>query len=128
MKKSTLIKIGYFTITLLLGFIIGFYVNRQLTHQRLNHLRKSFNKPGMEMKMLAKSLKLTPEQVEEMRPILRKHLPVQLSTRKRHKSEMDSLRTAMFNDIQPYLTNQQLEKVERIKKQPRPHLRRRPMP
>lgn len=121
MNKSTIKRLGYFTLTLVLGFVIGFFVNRQLTHKRLNHLRKNINKPGQEMKMLAKRLELTEEQLKEVRPILREHLPKQLILRKEHRQEMDSLRSLMFSEIRPFLNPNQKEKLERIKHRPPPH-------
>ena len=127
MKAVTIKTIAYFVLILLLGFVIGFYVNQQLTHKRLMHLRKNFNKPGTELRMLAKRLDLTPKQVEQMKPILRKHLPGQLATRKEHRKEMDSLRTEMFNELQPFLTREQIRKVEQMKKERPPH-HRKPMP
>ena len=123
MKKKTIIAL---ILTLLIGFVIGFFLSGRLAHNRMKHIRKVMESPKMEQEFLAKRLKLSEKQVEQITPILDSMLPKQMEIRKRHRAEMDSVRNQMFDKIQPFLNEKQVERVKKMKN--KQHRKRPPFP
>lgn len=113
MKTRTILIIA---LTLIIGFIIGFFTSGRIARQRMKHFRDMMDKPKQEEMHLMKRLELTTEQEKEIRPILDTMLPAQAQLRKQHKTQMDSARTVMFNQLKPLLNDAQIKKVERIQR------------
>ena len=125
MKKKTIITL---ILTLLAGFIIGFFISGRLAHKRMKHIGNVMDNPKMEQKFLEKRFKLSSDQMNKIEPILDSMLPTQKDIRNRHRLEMDSVRNEMFMAIAPYLTDRQKKRVAKMKNnqhRKRPPLHRR---
>ncbi len=66
--KNTLVIIR----TLLLGVVIGFLVSGRLTRMRIENMRQDFARQGMDYRFM-RTLKPSPEQLEDIRPIFDKY-------------------------------------------------------
>jgi uncharacterized protein YneF (UPF0154 family) len=113
MSKKSILTL---TLTLLLGFVVGFFISGRMAKKRIRHMYEMTNNPQAEGHHLSKRLKLTEDQLESIQPILDSMLPVHRTLRHAHRKEMDSARNIMFQSILPYLTEDQIEKVEKMKK------------
>lgn len=113
MNKTVLI----FTVTaLIFGGVLGFFTAGRVAKHRIEKLRDMSHDPQSEKEHLAKRLDLSTEQKDEIFPIFDQHIPTQRAVMKKHRKEMDSLRTVMFKEMQPILTEDQLAKLARMKK------------
>lgn len=113
MKTKTILIIA---LTLIIGFIIGFFTSGRIARQRMKHFRDMMDKPKQETLHLMRRLDLTSDQENQIRPILDSMLPIQAQLRKEHKTQMDSARAIMFNQLKPLLNDAQIKKVERIQR------------
>ena len=58
----------------------------------------------------------TPEQMEEIKPILKKYSDLNRELMGDHRSEQKDLFLELQQELKPYLTEEQIERMERIKK------------
>ena len=101
--------------SLLIGFIVGFFTSGRVAHNRMKHIFKTMTRPEMEKEMISKRLKLSDNQLEEITPILEQHIKRQHVIRRSGRQTIDSARGAMFNEIKPFLNQEQLEKAKKMK-------------
>ncbi len=94
-----------------LGFVAGFYTNRQLVKQKITRLVNMRYADGLKQSIFDK-LNATPEQREQLSPAIEKYaekvaLVYQESRMTRH-ALMDSLR----RDVKPFLKDEQIQALE----------------
>lgn len=103
-------------VTLLVGMLIGFFVAGRLADKRIKHLEEISRDHRKEGKKLAERLQLTENQRDSLRPIMQEHLKAKHELMSEHRKEMDSLRDEMFSSIRPKLNQEQLNRLDRMKK------------
>jgi len=111
-------------ITLLAGFIIGFFTSGRLVKHRIDRKRRMMNQPGAEKEMLLRKLQLGEEQSAQISPILDSAITAQISLRKEGRKEHERSRKEMFKKIMPLLKEDQkqiLRELRANKKKHRPH-------
>jgi hypothetical protein len=106
--KSTLL----ITTTLIIGFVLGLLVHSLMVGNRINEFQRLRKKGGL-VKHLEDIIQPTSEQKEKITPILEGYIkriePFMLKFRSETRNIMDSLRL----ELEPILTEQQLEKLEK---------------
>lgn len=100
--------------TLLIGFILGFLVNGRLTHHRMEKMKESFSKQGFSGEFLH-MLRLTPDQMEQLQPILKKYGEENRQMMERNREEQRLIFQNLEEEITPYLTAGQIERLEKFK-------------
>lgn len=95
--------------TLFIGFGAGFLTSGTLYKNRLNHYRGFLNNQEKFKQNIGEILKADQGQMEQIQPILDKHFPAIMETRKKCgqeiKIKMDSLR----NELKPILSEEQIQ-------------------
>jgi len=114
MNKRNLI----FTVlsTLFLGFILGFFTSGRMTHARMARQHTFLKSPVAKKEQLAKRLKLTNKQMQQVSPILDTMLPKQIELFKTHRGQMDALRDSMFISITPFLDSTQVDQAAKMRR------------
>ena len=114
--------------TLIMGFVLGFFLSGRLARNRMEKVRARMESPKAERMFLSKKLDLTKEQEESIRPLMDSMLTRQSQLRDEHHAEMRKIRKSMFNEIRKELNPKQLKKLEKMNsrrekrpKRPRPH-------
>lgn len=107
--KSILIIIA----TLLIGFVLGFLTNGQLTKQRIEKFVHRGPYEGFKMRVLDI---IHPDQLqlEEIEPILDKYAKKMQETVAQSKYSMKTLHDDMMEELEPYLNDYQIQKLERV--------------
>jgi len=99
----------------LIGFGAGFFTHRTLTKQKIERIAEWRYERGFERKLLH-LVDATPEQVEKIGPIIEKYAK---SNAEAHRTLRQQQRThieSMMAEIKPYLTQEQLDRLERFGK------------
>ena len=106
--KTTLIIVA----TLIVGFVLGFLSHGYFVKSRFDRFRE-LKRPGMMKNFISERLDLTDEQIIDIEPILEKY---ESTFREKAMKARENLMSTMkqFNDeIKPYLTESQIEKLEK---------------
>jgi hypothetical protein len=111
--KKTVTYTSIIITTLLIGFIIGFLVSGRLAKKRIQKMRSDFREQGFNRKVM-RALDPTPEQMEQLRPILKKHAKMQKEMMSSMRASQDALFSEFRADVQPYLTEEQVKKLDRM--------------
>ncbi len=105
--KSIIIIIA----TLLIGFAIGFLTNAQITRQRLDTFVRqgsyNFFRYGM-----IRNINPDPQQAEKIEPILEKYAQLANQNVSQSRQNMQQLHQEMIDELQPYLTAEQIEWIQ----------------
>lgn len=122
MKSNIIIAVS---VGLLLGVLLGFFGAGILAKKRIEKVRRASKDGRVEHERIVRMLDLTEDQQKKIRPILEQELPRQRAEIKQHRVKLDSLRNAMFKQIEPELNGEQRDKLQKIRMRPRrPHRRR----
>lgn len=113
----------FIIISALIGGMVGFFTAGRVAKHRIEKLRNMSHDQRSEKIHLAEKLDLSEDQKDKVFPILDKHLPVQRKVMRKNKQTMDSLRADMFKELQPLLSEEQLNRLEKMRR--RGHKRRR---
>jgi len=108
--KSTLIIIS----TLLVGIIIGFLINGQITHKKYKKFVEYRKEEGFKNRF-HKRFDLTAEQRDILDPIIEKYAKLNSARMKDFRKVFDSTMTDFHREIEPYLTPEQIKKLEEDK-------------
>lgn len=111
-------KIKYTAIVfgiLLIGFVIGFLTNGMLVRERIEKMQNFYTEKGVDQGFI-RALDLTPEQMEEIGPILREHAAKNRSLLQRHREDQQVLFQELKDEIMPFLTEEQIEKLDSFKR------------
>ncbi|MGB0851578.1 MAG: hypothetical protein ACPGTP_10030 [Bacteroidia bacterium] len=112
-------KIITVSLAIIMGFILGFFVSGRLVKNRMKHVHNRMESPDAEHQFLARKLQLSNEQLKDITPILDSMLPIQVELRHRHRQQMKNERKAMFEEIKPYLSEDQLAKMRELRNRKR---------
>ena len=101
--------------TLIIGMAIGFLINGRLTQKRMKRMKDTFTEQGFH-RDFERAIQATPEQMLELQPIVD-------GFAKKQRDQMHSFRTdrrLLFEEfreeIKPYLTDEQLDRLEKMHK------------
>ncbi len=111
--KKTITYSSIIIATLLIGFIIGFLVNGRVTRHKIRNMRSEFTDQGFN-RLFMRVLHPTLEQMEQLKPILRKHAENHRGIMKSFHSEQEALFQDFRSDIQPYLTEEQIQRLDEM--------------
>lgn len=109
-------KIITLSLAIVLGFILGFFASGRLAKNRMKRVHHRMESPDAENEFLAKKLQLSNEQLKDITPILDSMLPLQIELRHLHRQQMNKERKAMFEEIKPFLNEDQLKNLRRLRK------------
>lgn len=113
--KNTL-KYSLIIIALLLiGFAIGFLVNGRLTNNRIKKMRSMNTEQGLNHEF-KRILKPTPEQMAQLEPILKEFSERNNEMICEFRSNQKELFTELRAEVDPLLTEEQLDHMNCIKK------------
>ena len=99
------------------GLLAGFFLAGRMTKQRIRTMDRLRVDHQQEEQLLSNRLGLNEEQRSKIRPIMEGHIKDQFEMRKRHRSEIDSARTEMFNELSQYLDEEQLNQMHSMRKE-----------
>ena len=108
--KFTGIIIG----TLLIGFVIGFLTNGRLVKSRIDRMQSFYTEKGADRAFM-RVLDPTPEQMEKVRPILQRHAQQNRELLTNHRVEQQALFIELENELRPFLTHEQMERLDDLK-------------
>jgi len=107
--------------TLIIGMIVGALITGAITRHRIGRFT-SMREPGRLSTHVERIIDPDESQREVVREILRKHSERFLEIHSQFEGEMLALRDSLKKDLDPILTDEQKERLERAPKPPR-HLR-----
>jgi hypothetical protein len=113
--KTTVKYTSIIVITLLIGFAIGFLVNGRMTRAKISRWKSVNTEKGFHREFV-RALDPTPEQMEKVKPILKKYGDLNRNLMNENRSEQKKLFTEMQNELKPFLTAEQIKRLERMKK------------
>ena len=108
--KSTLIIIA----TLIVGIIIGFLINGLITHNRYKRFVEYRKEEGFKSRFY-KHFDLTGDQKELIDPIMDKYAKMNSTLMTDFRKKFDSTMSEFHNEVEPYLTPEQIERMEQSK-------------
>ena len=109
-KKTILIVISM----LITGFSIGFFTAGRMSKSRIDRHRAMIENPALEKDFLAENIGLTPEQENQLLPIMDSMLGIQRILRTEHHDMMKSERKKMFKVLSPQLTAVQRQNIQQF--------------
>lgn len=111
-------------LTLLIGFALGFIVSGRFTKDRIERLKSFYTEQGFHREFV-RLLDPTPEQLQKIKPILLKHSELNQDLLLRHREEQQILLHELEEELSPYLTEAQLEKLHHVDARRGPHNQKR---
>jgi len=108
--KYTGIIIG----TLLIGFVIGFLTNGRLVRSRIIQMQSFYTDKGANRAFI-RVLDPSPEQMEKIMPILHEHAMQNRDLLFGYREDQAALFLRLEDELSPYLTDKQMEKLEELK-------------
>jgi hypothetical protein len=103
---------------LALGFVGGFFTHRQVTIKQVQKVREIGQERGFHRHLL-EFLEPTPEQEEQLEPIILRYAKQMGEQMMEHRQERRVLVDAMHKEIKPLLTDQQIQKLDDFSKRVR---------
>ncbi|NCA84251.1 MAG: hypothetical protein EOM83_01610 [Clostridia bacterium] len=108
MKTKSIIII---ITTLLIGFVIGFLTNAQITRNRLDTFVNQGSYNFFRHRMI-QGINPDPQQARQIEPILEKYAQLADENIMQSRQNMQQMHQQMIDELQPYLTNEQLEWIK----------------
>jgi len=106
------------TITLIVGIVIGFLINGQLTHRKYKKFIEFRKEEGFKDRHYH-FLQPTESQKEKIDPVMDKYAKLNSELFKGIRQEHDSLMVNFFEELKPLLDNEQIEKLEKFREMKR---------
>ena len=100
-------------LTLAIGFVAGFMVNSLLFQHRVDQIRNRMGDPRGYIHHICQIVDASPEQCEEIQPILESHHPRMREINKRFGRDMRASLDSLAEQLAPILTPEQLEKLKK---------------
>lgn len=100
--------------TLLIGFVLGFFVSGRLARNRMEKVRTRMESPKAERMFLSKKLGLSQKQEESFKLFMDSMFLQQSQLRHNHHTEMRRIRKSMFDVMKKELNPKQLKKLEKM--------------
>ena len=101
--KPVLVIVG----TLLIGFVLGFFVSGYITQHKIKTYMQCANKDGF-TNMIYERINASQELKQKIDPILQKYSEKSTECLNRHKAIIDSLHI----ELEPYLSSEQNQKLQ----------------
>lgn len=111
--KRKLTYTALFVATLLIGFVIGFLVQGTVTRSRIETMKSAFTERGINREFL-RAIRPTPEQMDLMRPILRKYAGEKRDLMQEYRNNQHVLFLEFRQEIDPYLTPAQKDRLDQM--------------
>ena len=125
---NTKIKSGIILLTtLLIGFVIGFLTSTQVKESRIRELRTFGSAEGFRF-MMEHMLELDDEQKDEIRPVVDKYAKKNFELMKNFRGEFSVLMKEFHKELTPYLTPEQIERLNEFGKRGREMRRKEEFP
>jgi hypothetical protein len=102
-----------FTAVLIMGFILGFLVSGRLIHSRVARMQRYFTPMGFRYEF-RRVLHPSPEQLREMKPVLDEYAQKNRENLMLFREQQKALLQHLQHDLKPFLTPQQLERLNAI--------------
>ena len=102
-------------VTLIIGFSIGFLTSSIITHQKMKRFT-SFNSVETFKRITIGLIEPTEEQRKEILPLIDEYGKKMDQIRKEFGKEFFNLMKEFHNALKPYLTPEQIEKLENIQR------------
>ena len=116
---NTKIKSGIILLTtLLIGFVIGFLTSTQVKENRIRELRTFGSAEGFKF-MMEHMLELDGEQKDAIRPVVDKYAKKNFELMKNFRGEFSVLMKEFHKELTPYLTPEQIERLNEFGKRGR---------
>ncbi len=115
-RASSTIKIILLILSLLVvGFAAGFFTHRYLTRQRIERVAEMRVAPGFKRHFFH-TIEADSAQRAQLAPIIDKYARRIAEIHRESRKERHKLVLAMRNEIEPLLTEAQLERMQRIER------------
>ena len=108
--KYTGIIIG----TLLIGFVIGFLTNGRLVRSRIVQMQSFYTDKGANRAFI-RVLDPSPEQMKKIMPILHEHAMQNRDLLFGYREDQEALFLHLEGELEPYLTDEQMKRLEELK-------------
>lgn len=103
--------------TLIIGFAIGFLTSSMISNQRMKRFR-SFNSVESFKRRTIHLIEPTEEQIKEIIPLIDEYAKKMNQIRKDLGREFFNLMKDFHNEIKPFLTEGQIERLESLQRPP----------
>ncbi len=111
--KRKLIYAALLTGILLIGFAIGFLVSGRMIKSRVDHLRNYYTPNGFNSQLI-RVIRPTPEQSDEIQPILEKYAEMNHDLMMDYKEEQHELFLELKDELEPLLNETQIERLQNL--------------
>jgi len=111
--KRKLIYAALLTGMLLIGFAIGFLVSGRMIKSRVDHLRSYYTPNGFNSQLI-RVIRPTPEQADEIQPILAKYAEMNHDLMMDYKEEQQELFQKLKDELEPLLNDAQIERLQNL--------------
>jgi|GEM_PF-1115765 len=111
--KRKLIYAALLTGILLIGFAIGFLVSGRMIKSRVDHLRSYYTTNGFNNQLM-RVINPTPEQSDEIEPILEKYAKMNHDLLMDFKEEQHDLFLELKDELEPLLNDTQIERLQNL--------------
>ena len=108
MKTKSILII---TATLLIGFVLGFLTNGQLTRQRISKFVDRGGYEGFKIRAMD-IIKPDQSQIHNIEPILDKYAQKVQESIAESKYEMKNIHDEMIEELEPFLNEEQIQRLE----------------
>jgi len=116
---NTKIKSGICLLTtLLIGFVIGYLTSTQVKENRIRELRTFGSAEGFKF-MMEHMLELDDEQKDAIKPVVDKYAKENFELMKNFRGEFSVLMKEFHKELTPYLTPEQIERLNEFGKRGR---------
>ena len=99
-------------LTLAIGFVAGFMVNSFLFQNRVKQIRDRMGNPDGYIHHICRIVDASPQQCEEIQPILEAHHPRMREINKKFGRDMRASLDSLSKQLEPILTPAQIEKLK----------------
>lgn len=107
--------IGLLSITLVVGFVIGFLVHGRMVSQRINRMKNYYNETGFGREIM-RIIEPTDEQREEIVPIFRDYAQKNRELMDSYHEDQNELFDELKAEVDIVLTEEQIQKLEEHRK------------
>mgnify|MGYP006969582724 CR=1 FL=1 len=121
---NTLKTILAITGLVLIGFIAGFYVHRQMSMHFIGHVMEMRQPQGFEDHFVNR-LNLDQEQLQQIRPIIKRYSGNIGELHQEFRDSRHHMIDSMHQEIRPYLNADQIEKMEHFSRRFRHDMKKR---
>lgn len=106
-----------------LGFVGGFFTHRYMARQTISKVKELSAAPGFQHHLLRR-IEATPEQEEQLHPIVIKYGQQMAEVAKESRAKRRKIMDQMHEEIKPYLTKEQIDKLDEFSRRFRERKRR----